>query len=272
MPETHAIQSPILQSHALSVRLGGQLRLSGVDVTLKPGECLAVIGPNGAGKSTLLECLSGDREPDSGEVRLRDRSLADWSPDALAQVRAVLPQRTELTFPFTVHEVVAMGLLWPKAEDAQVLLDEALTRFELSALAERVYPTLSGGEQQRAQLARVWVQFQQGHLSTKQPGLVILDEPLAHLDLRYQRQCLRTFQAACRDANAAVVMVVHDLQLAAQYADWLLLLDEGEVKAEGAPSAVLQASILQAVYQCPLTVLTHPGGWPLVVSGDGVRA
>ncbi|MDR9498353.1 MAG: heme ABC transporter ATP-binding protein [Hydrogenovibrio sp.] len=268
MPETHPIHNHLMQTQALSVRLGGKLRLTGVDLTLKPGECLAVIGPNGAGKSTLLECLSGDREPDSGEIRLRDRPLADWSPEALAQVRAVLPQRTELTFPFTVREVVAMGLLWPKAADAQALLSGALTRFALSELAERVYPTLSGGEQQRAQLARVWLQFQQGQLSTNQPGLVILDEPLAHLDMRYQRQCLQTFQAACRDANAAVVMVLHDLQLAAQYADRLLLLDQGEVRAEGAPSEVLKATTLQDVYQCPLTVLTHPGGWPLVVPGD----
>jgi iron complex transport system ATP-binding protein len=174
-----------------------------------------------------------------------------------------------LSFDFSVGEVVAMGLIWPGEARAEFWLQRALAAFDLVALAERPYPTLSGGEQQRVQLARVWLQRTQGAEAgdaSVTPGWVLLDEPLSHLDMRHQHQCLQVFADLAKHTHSGVVMVLHDLQMAAQYADRLLLLQQGEVKAQGTPSEVLQPDLLEAVYQCPLQVLSHPGGWPLVVA------
>ncbi|MFD7610147.1 heme ABC transporter ATP-binding protein [Streptomyces sp. NPDC059828] len=255
----------VLEIRALRVRLGGSLdALRGVDLTARAGEVLALVGPNGAGKSTLLAACAADLAPASGEVRICGRPATDWPAPALALRRAVLPQSAALSFPFTAAEVVRMGRApWsgtPFEEDDDAAVAEAMERTETSGFAGRPFSALSGGERARVALARV--------LAQRAP-LLLLDEPTAALDLRHQELVLRL----CRERAAAgdtVVVVLHDLGLAAAYADRVAVLDGGRVAAEGPPERVLSEELIGAVYRQPVDVLRHPAtGAPLVVPKRG---
>ena len=241
------------------VTVDGRWLLTGVDVALQAGEVLVVVGPNGAGKSTLLGVLSGDRRPDTGTVALDDRPLDAWRAAPLARRRAVLPQRSTVSFGFTAGEVVAMGRA-PWAVDGDPDRDRAVVaasaeRTGVTHLLARPFPTLSGGEQARVALARVLAQ---------DTDVLLLDEPTAALDLRHQELVM----AVARDratAGAAVVVVLHDLGLAAAHADRVLLLQDGRVRAVGAPTQVLTAEVLSEVYEHPVEVLIHPRDGSLVI-------
>ena len=244
----------------LRVRLGQRPVLDGVELTVRAGEVLALVGPNGAGKSTLLGALAGDVPPSAGELVVGGRPLGDWSPAELALRRAVLPQSSELAFPFTAREVVRMGRApWSgtrSADEDEAAVAEAMSVTEVTGFAGRPYPALSGGERARVALARV--------LAQRAP-LLLLDEPTAALDLHHQELVLRV----CRGEAAlgrAVVIVLHDLGLAAAYADRIAVLSAGRVQAYGVPPAVLTGSLLTAVYRHPIEVLPHPRtGLPLVL-------
>ncbi|NUQ87694.1 MAG: heme ABC transporter ATP-binding protein, partial [Glycomyces artemisiae] len=232
----------------LRVRLGGKDILRGVDLDVRAGEVLSLVGPNGAGKSTLLAALSGDLPPASGRALLWDRPAAEWSPLDTARRRAVLPQAHRVSFPFTVREVVGMGRApWAgtgRAADDDARIADALARTETEPFAQRPFSSLSGGEQARAMLARVVAQ---------DTGLVLLDEPTAALDLRHQELVGRR----CRELAAegrAVVIVLHDLDLAAAYSDRTALLSEGRIAAWGPPADVYTAERLGEVYRQPVTV------------------
>jgi iron complex transport system ATP-binding protein len=236
----------------LHVRLGGKEILRGVDLDVRSGEVLGLVGPNGAGKSTLLAALSGDLEAASGEALLWDRPIGDWSPLDVARRRAVLPQAHRVSFPFTVREVVEMGRApWAgtdRADRDEERIADALARTETEDFAPRPFTSLSGGEQARAMLARVIAQ---------DAGLVLLDEPTAALDLRHQELVGRL----CRDLAAegrAVVIVVHDLDLAAAYADRTALLSEGRIASCGKPAEVFTAERLGGVYRQPVKVEPDP--------------
>jgi iron complex transport system ATP-binding protein len=224
--------------------------LHGVSLTVQPGEVVVLVGPNGAGKSTLMHILSGDLTPTSGEVLLDGRSLKTYRPHDLATKRAVLPQQSLLQFAFTVREIVEMGRA-PHDDSPAALranVDRALERTEMAAFAERVYPSLSGGEKSRAQLARVIAQ---------EAPLLLLDEPTAALDLRHQQHVMDL----ARDISAeggAVIAVVHDLNLASTTAHRIALLHRGQIVADGDPWAVMDAQMLSEVYQCPISVTRHP--------------
>lgn len=238
-------------TEALRVRLGPREVLRGVDVEVRAGEVLALVGPNGAGKSTLLGALAGDVEAAGGVVRVHDRPAGDWAAAELALRRAVLPQSAELSFPFTVLDVVRMGRapwasLLPEDDDRAVA--EAMTATEVTAFAGRPFSALSGGERARVALARV--------LAQRAP-LLLLDEPTAALDLKHQELVLRV----CRDrarAGDAVVVVLHDLGLAAAYADRTAVLSGGRIAAEGPPAEVFSDRLLTDVYDQPVEVLPHP--------------
>ncbi|MFE9118005.1 heme ABC transporter ATP-binding protein [Streptomyces sp. NPDC007172] len=249
-----------LESRELVVDLGGRAVLDGVGLRVRTGEVVALVGPNGAGKSTLLAALAGDVAAASGAVRIDGRALADWPAPALALRRAVLPQQAALSFPFPVEEVVRMGRApWAgtvREDEDDAVVAEAMAAAEVTGFAGRPFDALSGGERARVALARV--------LAQRAPVL-LLDEPTAALDLRHQELVLRICRERAR-AGDAVVVVLHDLGLAAAYADRVAVLHEGRLAAEGPPREVLTEELIGRVYRQPVDVLAHPRtGAPLVV-------
>ncbi|QXE37186.1 heme ABC transporter ATP-binding protein [Streptomyces sp. GMY02] len=252
--------TPLVEARDLHVRLGQREVLAGVGLAARAGEVLALVGPNGAGKSTLLAALAADLRPDRGEVRIDGRPAQEWSAPELALRRAVLPQAAALSFPFPVAEVVRMGRApWagtPLEDEDETAVAAAMAATEVTGFAARPFSALSGGERARVALARV--------LAQRAP-LLLLDEPTAALDLRHQELVLRI----CREraaAGDAVVVVLHDLGLAAAHADRAAVLHEGGVAAEGPPAEVFGAGLLSRVYRQPVEVLPHPRtGVPLVI-------
>lgn len=254
----------MLQATNLTYCIGPKTLLRDVSLTLRPGEVLAVAGPNGAGKSTLLRLLSGDLRPSAGAVALAGTPLGRWPAAALACRRAVLAQQHALALAFTVRELVLLGRYphfgsQPSAHDHAVV-EAALALVGLTPLAGREYPTLSGGEQQRAQLARTLAQVWEA-----EDGLLLLDEPLSGLDLRHQHHTLAVArQLAGR--GFAVLTVLHDLNLAAQYAHRVLLLYQGRPVATGTPGQVLTPDYIQLAFGLEVELLAHPTlGCPLIV-------
>ncbi|WUU84342.1 heme ABC transporter ATP-binding protein [Streptomyces cellulosae] len=246
-------------AEGLHVRLGARDVLQGVDVAVRAGEVLALVGPNGAGKSTLLGALAADIAPAAGVVRIHGRPASDWSAPELALRRAVLPQSSALSFPFSVEEVVRMGRApWAALgpEDDEAAVTEAMRRTEVTAFAARPYSALSGGERARVALARV--------LAQRAP-LLMLDEPTAALDLRHQELVLGLCRERAR-AGDAVVVVLHDLGLAAAYAHRVAVLRAGRVAADGPPEEIFTESLLSEVYDLPVEVRPHPGAGAILVT------
>jgi iron complex transport system ATP-binding protein len=228
--------------------------------TVRAGEVVALVGPNGAGKSSLLAVISGDLEPLTGTVAIDGRPLDAWSGRDLALRRAVLPQSFAVGFAFTVAEVVQMGRAPWVGTPAQAL-DESvvaslLRRTDVVELADRTFPSLSGGEKARVALARVLAQNTQ---------LLLLDEPTAALDLHHQELVMQTARERAA-GGGAVVVVLHDLGLAAAHADRVAVLAHGRIVAEGPPADVLAPALLSEVYQHEIEVVAHPRtGVPLVL-------
>lgn len=248
----------VCELRAVQVVRGGRALLDGVDLTLHAGEVLAVLGPNGAGKSTLLGVLAGDVRPDAGDVLVDDRPLTAWSLGDLSRRRGVLLQENSTAFPFAVHEVVRMGRApWrrtPRSAEDDEAVAEAISAADIAHLAERAVPTLSGGERARTAFARV---------IAGRTGMLLLDEPTAALDLGHQ-EALLSLARAHAQAGDAVLIILHDLNLAAAFADRILLLQEGRVAACGTPAEVLTEATVSTVYRTPVEVITHP------VTGHGI--
>ena len=251
----------------LGVALGDRTVLEGIGFAAAPGQVTAIIGPNGSGKSTLLKALCRDHRY-TGSVRLNGRDLMGMSPAEAACHRAVLPQSSTLPFPFTVREVVAMGLAagrpGPVGDALRALPERALAAMDLAGFGGRFYGELSGGEQQRVQLARVLCQVWQPVLGGV-PRYLFLDEPVSSLDVRHQ---LMIMDAARRyaDAGGGVLAVLHDLNLAAMYADRIVALHHGRLAAAGTPEAVLTDKTIHAVFDAPLRVRVTPAdGAPFVL-------
>lgn len=244
--------TPLLLASSVSYRVNGRQILHDVSLDVAPGEVLALIGPNGAGKSTLLSLLAGDTTPSSGQITLGGRPLADYRPVELARTRAMLLQHTAVAFSYTVRQVVHMGRApWrgtAQAEQDSEIIAAALDDTDTVHLADRDVRTLSGGEAGRAHLARVFAQ---------RTPLLLLDEPTAALDILHQEQTLIRARAYAR-SGVAVIVVLHDLDLAASYSDRLVLLAGGQVAVQGRPQQVCTAERLSEVYGHPIEVLTHP--------------
>ena len=230
----------------------------GVELAVPRGAFYAIIGPNGCGKTTLLRLLLGALDPDRGEVRYDDRPLDRWSRRELARRIGVVPQLEELVFPLTVRELVAMGRYphlgrWRgEGPGDRRAVETAMETCDVAGLAPRSVATLSGGERQRARVARSLAQ---------EPDTLVLDEPTASLDISHEMGIFELLRGLA-DTGVTVIMVTHNLNVAARYADRLLLLDRGRTAAEGTPGAVLDPGILEAVYRWPLARTPHPGPGP----------
>ncbi|KAB1069981.1 heme ABC transporter ATP-binding protein [Methylobacterium planeticum] len=243
-------RAPLLAGSDLAFAAGGRNLVEGVSLTVEPGTLQVVIGPNGAGKSTLMRLLCGELRPSRGVVAYGGVPVAAIPPWRLAALRAVLPQSARLAFPFAVAEVARIGLdgigRGLGRRDREAILADALRRADILHLAERAYQSLSGGEQARVQFARVLCQLAAGR--TLAAGQVLfLDEPTASLDLRHQSAILEAVDAL-RRAGVGVVAILHDLNLAAAYAETLLVLADGRLVARGAPGAILRDDLIARVF------------------------
>jgi iron complex transport system ATP-binding protein len=230
-------------------------RLAPLSLAVERGEILGVIGPNSAGKTTLIRLLTRVVRPSAGEIFLDGRALASLSGADLARDVAVVPQELPQSFPFTVEQLVLMGR-YPHDPGRffESAADRAVARAAMDAtgvadLAALPLDELSGGERQRAVLARALAQ---------EPRLLALDEPTAHLDLRYQAECVELLRRVNRERQMTVILVAHDLNLAAEVSDRLLLLTGGRVARLGPPEQVLDEELLREVYGCEVIVDKAP--------------
>lgn len=252
-----------LTAQAVAYQAGGKTILSPTTVTIAPGKFTAIVGPNGAGKSTLLKILSGALIPTHGQATVGDTPLASFSPKDLAGVRAVLSQQSTVTFPFTVEEVVALGLnmLGYSQQQMAGIVQQVMHIMGVQHLCTRRYRTLSGGEQQRVQLARALAQVWE---EKDKPRFLLLDEPTNNLDIAHQHALL----AAARNRvspSMGVLAIVHDLNLAAQYADHVIFMKAGALFMQGQPRQVITADIIQEVFQHPVKILYDDQQIPYVI-------
>lgn len=239
--------------------VGDRRILHDVSLRVESGELVVMIGPNGAGKSTMLSVMAGDLRPSGGSVTFDGSAVGRWSVPDLARRRSVLLQKSSVSFPYAVREVVEMGRTpWrgrPESSEDEASVLDAMNVTDVARLAARDITPLSGGEAARAHLARVVAQ---------RAPLMMLDEPTAALDILHQEHVMRT----CRrltEAGAGIIVVLHDLDLAAAYADRILLFSEGRLTADGPPEEVMVPDRLSEVYGWPIDVIRHPGTGRLVV-------
>lgn len=256
------ISGSALSATGVQVAIGGREIVTGIDLELGGGEIVALVGPNGCGKSTLLSGLAGLRPVSGGVVRFSGTDLGDISPVDLARRRALVTQLNRADTPFLVHEVVEMGRFpWTRTAQAAQSADfveEALTQCDLLEIRDRPFSQLSGGQQARVSLARALAQ---------QAPTLMLDEPTAALDIHHQERLL-TILAERRQSGAAILIVVHDLSLAAAYADRVLVMKSGRIVASGPTRDVMTADLLTNIYDHPVLTWTHPDTGQFVVLPD----
>lgn len=253
----------MLDIQNLSVNYGDQPILRSVNLTVLSGEVVAVIGPNGAGKTTLIRAVGGIQPIKAGKILVDNQDMAGLQADRRARLIAVVPQARQLPGEFTVAETVLFGrtpyLNWIGSNNPldQAAVRQSLELTQLSDLADRRVGQLSGGEQQRVLLARALAQ---------DAPLLLLDEPTTHLDLQHQSVLLNLVKRLAVEKRLAVLMVLHDLNLAGLYADKVVLLVGGAVHAAGDPAQVITSDNLGAIYRIPINVIPHPEyGTPLVL-------
>jgi heme transport system ATP-binding protein len=260
----------MLSAIDVTYTVSGAALLHRVTLEVRPGEVLALLGENGAGKSTLLKLLSGDCTPRSGQVSMNQRPLHLWSMRERARTRAVLPQDTRVAFGFTALEVVLLGR-YPFCDGISTRRDldiarAALARTGAAHVEQRLVPTLSGGENARVQIARVLAQVWTENEAAG-PRYLLLDEPTASLDLAHQHAALELIREQAQRQGLGVLVVLHDLNLAARYADRIVLLKQGSLITAGTPTAVLTPERIANCFGIDAVVASHPTrGCPLVVA------
>jgi iron complex transport system ATP-binding protein len=244
--------SPILEARSVSYSVRGTALVRETSITLQPGRMTIIVGPNGAGKSTLLKLLSGEIPCQTGQVLSGGQPLSALPAWRLACRRAVMAQASRITFPFAVHEVVRLGLEGIGRAKSRLeierIVEDGLMRADMLAFVGRDYLTLSGGEQQRVQFARVLCQLEAGRASEPEQAL-LLDEPIASLDLCHQLALLDAARALSLAGPVAVLAVLHDLNLASTYADTLIVMQQGGIVAEGAPASVMTPDLVRRVFR-----------------------
>jgi len=245
----------MIEASGLVYGIGGTNILQQVDVRVAKGQFYGIIGPNGSGKSTLLKMLSGVEQPLGGRIVINGRDLREYGRKELARLLAVLQQEGLPALGYTVREVVEMGRypyqswLGGEKDDPADLIGRVMDKLDLERFASRPVSELSGGERQRVALAQTLIQ---------EPSVLMLDEPTTFLDIGFQLQMMDYIRKWQQDCGMTVVAVLHDLNLAAQYCDRLLVLHEGKVAAEGVPEEVLIPRLVNEVYGTEPIVLPHP--------------
>ncbi|SFS76794.1 iron complex transport system ATP-binding protein [Marininema halotolerans] len=226
-----------------------------MDLSIHRGEIVGLLGPNGSGKTTLLRLLCGEELPDSGGVELEGRDLKQWSSRERAKKMAVLPQEGLPSVPFTVEEVIMMGRhphqgIWPWAGDGdQKTVERVMTDTQVMQDRDRPIRLLSGGERQRVAIAKAMAQ---------EPALLFLDEPTTYLDIAHQLAVLDQIKRWQQTCGLAVLVVFHDLNLAAQYCDRLAIMKEGVICHRGTPTEIIEESVIQEVYGVKPLIIRHP--------------
>lgn len=257
----------LLQVRNLDIELAGQQVLRSLGFRLSEGELLVVLGPNGAGKSTVVKALSGDLRVPVDRVEFSGRPLACWSGRELARQRGVMPQRVDVNFPLTVEDVILLGRPPEPRARSRGIVRELMGLLDIAHLRNRLVPRLSGGEQQRVQLARVLAQV----WDTAGPVLLLLDECTSALDPAHQQQVFSLLKRLTVEHGYGIIAVVHDLNLASRFADRLLLMHQGLCHSMGTPSEVLTEKALQEVYGLSARILMVEEGYPLVIPTDERR-
>lgn len=250
----------------LNLSVGRKTLLNDVNFTVNPGELVVVLGPNGAGKSSLLKVMSGEHRFHEGEISLNGRRYGEWGGDEVARMVGVLPQSSLLTFPFSVAEVVMLGRLphsTGRVRDLEIV-HQAIDKVDMSHLANASYPSLSGGEKQRVQLARVLAQI------WDDTGLgdrfLLLDEPTSALDVAHQQLTLQLARELAHQ-GMGVMAILHDLNLAAQYGDRIVMLQQGEIAAQGTVDDVLEPDLIRHLFAIDVSIMPHPVSQrPMVVT------
>ena len=241
--------------------------LENIDVTVNPGELLVIVGPNGAGKSTLLSMLANELDGKNQSIYFKKKAFREWDTNKLAQSKAKFSQNNSHDIPLTVSNVVMMGRYpyfssIPRKTDEEAIL-KAMEETDVNHLAQRDYNSLSGGEKQRVHLARVLAQLDNDIENT----LVFLDEPLNNLDILHQHRILQTITKFTQKGHTAI-MVLHDLNLAAQFADRVMLLKKGKIVSHDVPEKVFTKETISAVYNFPCTICANPvNNNPLIIFG-----
>ena len=257
----------MLRTTDISLRIGPKQILDTVSAEFHPGEFNMILGPNGSGKSSFLKIFAGEWTSYSGHVSYDDIDIHKLKKEELARQRAVMSQQPDLSFPLTVEEVVMMGryphfAFNPGKKDRQIC-EEVIQAMNLGNFRERNYLTLSGGEKQRVQYARVLAQIWDPQ--TEQPKYLILDEPLTSLDISYQHEFLEIAREFLKQ-NTVLIAIIHDLNLAIQYADKLFFLKNGKMVAQGPTLRVLNEELIRDVFGVETTIVKNPvTGLPLVI-------
>ncbi|MEQ9345300.1 MAG: heme ABC transporter ATP-binding protein [Thalassospira sp.] len=276
----------------ISFMARGRHLLRDISVSVEVGNVLAVLGPNGAGKSTLLKVLSGEIHAAKGTVTQNGRKIAAIPALQLAQERAVMPQAASMTFPFVVRDVVALGRspfrkLSTRQFD-QRLVQRAITLADIDHLSDRAYPALSGGEKQRVHLARALVQVwgmdgaKTGTSAQHPDGVevgspttsgrfLLLDEPTSGLDVSHQHALLAVARREARENGIGVLMILHDFNQVTAYADRVVVLQKGEMVAQGFVDDVMRPDLLSDVFNSPIRAVPDPKGGAVLVSQASIR-
>ena len=255
---------PAVQAERITYRRASAVLVDEVSLTADPGEILGIVGPNGAGKTTLLRVLAGDLAPSSGRARVQDVDTSRAPLQELAHLRAYLSPRGVSENPFTVRDTVTMGRhphrrAMIDAGEHEAIVESAMEQTDVIHLAERVMSSLSTGEQQQVGLARVIAQ---------ETPVLFLDEPTSALDIGHQENVMQVLRSQAREGTA-VLVILHDLNLAAAHTDRIILLNAGQAIATGLPSEVLTSDRLSSVYRQPIKVVPHPHRkCPLVLTID----
>jgi len=261
-PQRECLSEPLLRADALTAGYGERTALCSLDLAAYPGEVLAVVGPNGAGKSSLLKVLGGSLKPWQGEVTIAGQELSRIDRRSLARLIASVAQENPVAFQFSALEVTLMGraphlgAFHLETGHDVAIARAALKAFGLGDIAGRPIQELSGGERKRVFLARAIAQ---------QAPIILLDEPAAFLDLRHVAEIFMLFRELCAERETTVIVTLHDLNVAALYADRVLLLKDGECVACGTPAEVLTPANLSAVYEVNVHVGRHPMSGAMVI-------
>lgn len=244
----------MIEVDKLNLSIGNAKVLQEIDIIIRPYKITSILGPNGAGKTSLLKCLSGARIPYTGSIKLNEHLLSDYSLIELAKQRAVLSQSNPVTFPFTTMEIVMMGRN-PYLNESNIKTDVEIAEYLLNQVdayhfKDRLFPTLSGGEQQRVQLARVLAQIWE-----KKNTVLFLDEPTSALDIRHQHQILQLSKKLVEEKSMTIICILHDLNLTKYYSDNAILMLNGKIHSSGNTNEVLSAKNLEYVYQLPKNII-----------------